>query len=426
MKFRREKICEEFENRLDKAVSAYKRYAGDRSDKKINETALARAAAECACEKFDLRDRLEEELNGKESLTEASIDQVVRQAAADAEEINTQTDLDKVLDRSLKVALRKQKAGDLNDFPNVMIISEPGLGKTTMVKTWAKKNNINLVVFDLSTADASVFTGIMSRDPKSPRKATPLETTAFDELDQERSVLFVDEYNRAKTETRGFALTFIQDHELHVLGRPRRFPNWLFTIACINPEDDQDPGIKPLGAAEKDRFRFYWLAPSVETYKKFITALWKRKIAREQDEEDKAIMENQLGIAEKILSSKKFNFTDRETKAKNADDSMWKGTTYRGFKLLLENIETKQDFIDEWSDYCDPAQQPLIETLLSDYVDIDDKASRAMKYGYKGGPDDVEGSYDDVPDDDGEEEDVFNTQKSNMDKIRAVYDNLDD
>lgn len=425
MKFRREKICEEFENRLDKAVSAYKRYAGDRSDKKINETALARAAAECACEKFDLRDRLEEELNGKGSLTEASIDQVVRQVAADAEEVNTQTDLDKVLDRALRVALRKQKAGDLNDFPNIMIISEPGLGKTTMVKTWAKKNDINLVPFNLGMADSSVFSGIMSRDPDSPRKATPLETTAFDRLDDERSVLFVDEYNRAKTETRGLALTFIQDHELPIPGNPRRFPNWLFTIACINPEDDQDPGIKPLGAAERDRFRFYWLTPSVESYKKFITALWKRKIAGEQDEEEKAIMENQLGIAEKILSSKKFNFTDKDTKAKNIDDPMWKGTTYRGFKQLLENIETKEEFIDEWADYCDPAQQPLIETLLSDYVDIDDRASRAMKYGYKGGPDDVEGSYDGVPDEDSEEE-VFNTQKSNMDKIRAVYDNLDD
>lgn len=54
------------------------------------------------------------------------------------------------------------------------------------------------------------FAGIVARDPDDPRYATRLGTNELIKaLSKPRSVLFLDEYNRAKTEIRGAILTLV-------------------------------------------------------------------------------------------------------------------------------------------------------------------------------------------------------------------------
>ena len=40
---------------------------------------------------------------------------------------------------------------------------------------------------------------------------------------------------------------------------------------------------------------------------------------------------------------------------------------------------TKDDFLDVWNHYCNPKKKRIIEDILGDYVDIEDKANDAIK-----------------------------------------------
>ena len=65
---------------------------------------------------------------------------------------------------------------------------------------------------------------------------------------------------------------------------------------------------------------------------------------------------------------------------------------------------TKKDFLDIWSHYCNYKKKGIVETILSDYVDVEDKANDAIK--------------------DGSESDVFAKSKTNREKLKAKFANL--
>lgn len=91
--------------------------------------------------------------------------------------------------------------------------------------------------------------------------------------DNKNCVLFLDEFNRAKTHIRASLLTLINEKEISgkEKGGKHRFNNLLFTVACINPSCSQDKGADRLNDAEKSRF-LYSLAgfdsdkPTMESY----------------------------------------------------------------------------------------------------------------------------------------------------------------
>lgn len=79
----------------------------------------------------------------------------------------------------------------------------------------------------------------------------------LDGLDTPNSILLLDEYNRqTRDQIRASALTLINEH--YIVGdspdRRRYFPNFLFTIAIMNPSVPSDPGAAKLNDAEKSRF----------------------------------------------------------------------------------------------------------------------------------------------------------------------------
>lgn len=100
--------------------------------------------------------------------------------------------------------------------------------------------------------------GIVARSSKNPAVATRLGTTEMaDTLDKPNSVLFLDEYNRAKTEIRGAVLTLVQNHLVYDPESDSGYkflPNFLFTVAAINPANTNYKGAKELDPAEKSRF----------------------------------------------------------------------------------------------------------------------------------------------------------------------------
>ena len=65
---------------------------------------------------------------------------------------------------------------------------------------------------------------------------------------------------------------------------------------------------------------------------------------------------------------------------------------------------TKDDFLDIWSHYCNPNKKKIIETILKEYKDVDDKATQAIK---------------------GETtSNVFAQKKSNLQKLKDAFPEL--
>ena len=149
--------------------------------------------------------------------------------------------------------------GARGDFPNILLIGDAGFSKTAATKEWAQKNGINLVYKDAKTMNPADLGGIVARDADDPRYATRLGSSEFAKsLSKPNSVLFLDEYNRAKQEMRGSLLTLVQDHVIwdpNAEGEQGYLENFLFTVAAINPANSAYAGAKPLDPAERSRFK---------------------------------------------------------------------------------------------------------------------------------------------------------------------------
>lgn len=88
-------------------------------------------------------------------------------------------------------------------------------------------------------------------------KVSQFYSDALDDLDKPNSILFLDEYNRqVKPQIRASLYTLINEHKISGEGehRTKYFENLLFTIACINPSVNTDPGAAELNDAEQSRF----------------------------------------------------------------------------------------------------------------------------------------------------------------------------
>lgn len=417
MKFRKENLYEGLDDRTTKALKDYHKYACLEEDapvEEIDEWALTAACVDNAYEKCDLRKALQEKF-----LKEETVEDAARKIDAEVEVVNDKTQLENLLDEKLKIAERKHRVAKRRgeqayDFPNVMLVSDPGFGKTEITRKWARDNNINLFMLSLSNAGPETFGGIVARDPDDPRYATTLGTRALDALDRERSVLFLDEYNRAKTDIRGLVLTLIQDHKLPDPASKeeggdgfRYFPNFLFTVAAMNYDDGSDVGAKQLGGAEKNRFDRYEISPSPLELLRHLKSSYTRDIEEAEDEEEKAELTGKLALAETILGNKKFRFNTHQEFVEGQDDPRFNQTSYRSFTMLLEATDgTKEDLLKKWSRFCDYNQKANVEAILTNYVDVKDKANQAIAGGT--------------------ESDVFSQEKSDLDKLADAFPGLFD
>lgn len=364
------------------AVADYRKLANLAEDfeitaDNIDEWALNEAACKNSIQGYDLRKELLHE--------EKSIDQAARELEAEQARAESQNQVDKILDRSLKIARRKAKNGDTGDFPNVLLISDAGFGKTDMVRQWAEKNGIHLVQKNLGTMGPEAFGGIIARDADDPRYATRLGTNEMiKELEKPNSVLFLDEYNRSKTEVRGAVLTLVQNHRVWDPTQPsgeKFLDNFLFTVAAINPPNAAYKGAKEMDPAEVSRFYSLNMQPDPVEHLKYLRGFYNKRIATSKGDADEQLeYKRKLGIAEKVLSDPRFTYDNGQDIENNMDNPSYRPLNYRSFKQALDFSDgTKEDFLDVWNHYCNPKKKNTIDAILADYVDIDDKANDAIK-----------------------------------------------
>ena len=328
-------------------------------------------------------------------------------------------DIEIALDRALRMNRQQIRNGSRN-FINVLFTGPAGVGKTARIKAWARKNNINLVKTIAGTMDEADLGGLPAAN-LADGVAVKLSTTQFDSLQTEpNSVLFLDEWNRAPQAVRATLLNLIQDHEIPDYREKtgmRFLPNFLFTVAAVNPSDDIGYNTDALDDAELGRVIEYEVAPASKTWLDYTRSDLNSQLKHAEKNPNEAEraqdikeIKGRLGIAEKLVTDPRFSFDSqydieksKEAKENNAGNG--KILTYRNLTDVLNACDgTKDDFLDLWNRKCNSLKKPTVEEILKDYKDVDDVANSALK-----------NDTDSI---------IFQSKKSAFDKMRDQIKNI--
>lgn len=318
-------------------------------------------------------------------LNEDTIENKVKEAVKvldNPEVVSNSGDIENALDRALRVNLRNRNA-NIREFENILFVGVTGTGKTARIEAWANAHRINLVPIQASVMDDTDLGGAIS--PSGDNKTViRLASTEFDELASvPNSVLFLDEFNRANDNVRGTLLTLINNHTIRddrVPGKVRYLPNFLFTVAAINPADS-NYNTRQLDDAEKARFKEVDVTPDPLNLLKYLTTILNREINSPTiDDESKKEAAGQLSIATALLNNRKFIFDSQEDIDASKESGNGLVLSHRTFtNCLLYSDGTKEDFLKNWNSFCNSLKYSMVDRLLKEYKDVDDKANSVFK-----------------------------------------------
>ena len=351
-------------------------------------------------------------------LNEATIEQAAKEYgsgvkkaanAIEAGEVITEEEPFGVIGEALDDAL--ESAREANDFGevsgvNVLLIGRGGTGKTSIVKKWARARGVNFVEKDAKTLDPSDLGGIIGRkydDEGNPSNTvTKLSNNEFDELDKPNSVLFLDEMNRTDPDVVAAVLKLVLSHKVtdnNIQGGNKVLKGYLFTVAAINPAAEGVYDTAELDPAVLDRFDQMAVFPDITQYRKYLLNKLNKDLAIDtkdyEETGDEQILtdimqtKGRINLANAILTDPLFEFDDidDEIKARHTRQEgkykilQTKTTSPRGFAALIEACDgTKDDLLNKWNRYCNFTKKDIIEQILTNYKDIDDKANDALKY----------------------------------------------
>lgn len=362
--------------------------------------------------------------NEAEALNEDTLDKEIQKADNTGKPLYVgEGQIESVLDRCLKIALRVKRSGAHEGWVNPLFVGAAGTGKTARIKAWAAANNITLVSKQASSMDSLDLGGAVTPDTTGT-VVKRLASTEFDELDfvgdeiekeeqelkkdlkkelpsqddvnayatgiaLERSangVLWLDEYNRAKEDIRGTLLTLIQDH---VLPDPRQksgeryLKNFLFTVSAINPANI-NYNTQDLDDAEKSRFMVVYVQNDISNTGKWLIRKLTKELENAEAENDAEYakeLTGKIGLVNTLLIEPSANpnavasltFDSAEDIEKSHDPSGSGNAlllTARTFTNLINYCDgTKADFLRNWNSFCNKDKYQVAKQLLANYKD---------------------------------------------------------
>lgn len=218
-----------------------------------------------------------------------------------------------------------------------------------------------------------------------------LATTEFDELDTvEGSVLFLDEYNRAPKEVRGSLLTLIQDHTVRddrVQGKARLLKNFLFTIAAVNPSNN-NYNTDELDDAEISRFSTEYIYSDPKNTLNHFLKVFKADAEDAVDDDEKQEAVRKAALSQTLLGNPSFKFDDQQSIEQSKEQGNGLILTARTLMNLMQECDgTKGDFLARWNKHCSSLKKKMAQAILADYEDVnlddftdnDDKANDVLK-----------------------------------------------
>ena len=397
------KEAAEHESNMRKLKSIYRKYAKLDEKTKVTEenlncSALSRVAETYACNEDVLKEALLQEAAEQEVTTLNDI--------KNEEEVG---ELWEALDDCLKQA-KKSYGKRLN----LMVIGRAGFGKSEIVEQWCDANGLNLYKVDTPNKDREFFTGIPARDADDPRKATVLKMSTFEKnVTTPNTVVFFDEYNRAKDSIRGLLHNLLTDFAIEDADAPGGLRSIkdtvLFFVLAQNPSGAIYRGAKPVEPSEITRARTIEIHPNAAQHLAYLTKYY-NSIINNPNLPSEEILENKgkLALATKLLSDPDFEYSSEEDEEEYYDEMQrgrWKPLNYRSLHQALEASDGKKaKLIKVWNQFCAVDKKGMIENILSDYVDIADKANDLV----------VDGETD---------SDVFSKRSSNSSRLKDLYGN---
>lgn len=280
-----------------------------------------------------VKDAAEVASDGEETYSDAKAEKVANEIKTYAKGFDTATwaplDVRSALTDALDDCLAasfESKAIGTHDGTDILISGLPGSGKTGITKQWAKDRGVNLFYLNAKNDDLGailngfpVDTTETTDDGRNVHTVARSYSNSLDALDKEKSVLFLDEFNRAPSKLRAVLLSLINEHVIDGNGPDgyRHFDNLLFTVACINPAVPTDPGAMELNDAEMSRFvdTMEWDSTPEEAVK-YINWYIPEKVIKNipQGDDYNALYiraKKRLNLANALLADYRFEFDSR-------------------------------------------------------------------------------------------------------------------
>lgn len=327
----------------------------------------------------------------KQNLVEDTIGDAVQKAeqnlemvgSDDVDIVSKEGDIEDALEKAYKVNRQVNKRGR-GQFVSILLIGHAGVGKTQRVKSWCKKHNLHLIQKNAQTEDIGNLAGIFAPN-EDKTKALNLPTGAYDELDKEDVALFLDEFNRASSQVRFTLAQLINEHKIPnsmESGGYHYFTNIQLVVAAINPAEYGKYNTDELDVAEMDRFYSVWVKPSKYHTLEYLKEKYDEEIAYDLEHGDEEAYKEDLGrknLAITLLTSKYFEFDDDEEIEKSAEDKTHI-LSPRGLEEVIQICDgTKDSLLKEWNNLCNPRKKDMVERILANYKDVDDKANSVFK-----------------------------------------------
>ena len=403
MKF---KLVEEFEDvKYGDARSTYRHYADIDEDfqitaKNMDEFALNKVALEHNIPKRDLRHIILGE--------DVTIDQAARELEASKEEAHTKSQVEEALDDMLEQVEEMGALGSRSNFPSLLLEGEAGVGKTGIVESWIREKGFNFESLNLTSVKPEMFMGIIDRHPTVDifviRK---ISTELLVKFKKPNTVFFLDEYNRGDKRVRNIFLDLMLNHRLQVpltgddekdkelyapygelqVGKDGSkmlfFPNLLFVVAAQNPYSHRYAGTNPLDSAEVGRMRVEYVETDPLVIKNYLIKKYKAQLETVSNEKIREKIMGRIALTDRILSDPSFHFdTPKEREDIYDENPTGKTTNPRDFEFLMNACDgTKASLLKLWDKFMSYKKKGLVQTILSDYVDVKDKANQALAGG---------------------------------------------
>ena len=301
--------------------------------------------------------------------------------------LNVPSELTDKLDDCLANAMAA-KASGTHDGVDLLVTGLPGSGKTGITKQWAKDRGVNLFYLNAKNDDlGAILNGFpvdtieKDADGNEVHKVTRSYSKALDRLDEERSVLFLDEFNRAAPKLRASLLTLINEHTVEGPSKDgtREFKNLLFTVACINPSVPTDPGAMDLNDAEMSRFvdSMDWDSKTDDALRYITFHIGKLIKALKPEDENYAFFYTRynkiMNLANALLTDYRFEFDSRDDLLDLFNDKAKMLNQRALTDALMSHGYSKTKFlnwVDKYSKFLEK-DKVMIHDILDSYVELE-------------------------------------------------------
>lgn len=301
--------------------------------------------------------------------------------------LDVPSELTDKLDDCLANAMAAHTSGT-HDGVDLLITGLPGSGKTGITKQWAKDRGVNLFYLNAKNDDlGAILNGFpvdtieKDENGNDVHRVTRSFSKSLDALDKPKSVLFLDEFNRAAPKLRAVLLSLINEHVVDGDGPDgfRHFDELLFTVACINPSVPTDPGAMDLNDAEMSRFvdTMDWDSKAEDAIKYINFHLNKLiKALKPEDENYKFfyIRYNKIkNLANALINDPTFEFDTRDDLLDLFNDKAKMLNQRAITDALMAHGYSKDKFlnwIDKYSKFLDKDKE-MIHSILDPWMELD-------------------------------------------------------